>query len=214
MSLEPYCDNVPPMNRRDFLAAAGTVGVAPLVSVGAAAAQTPAPAPGSERTYWVSVMTRLADPVLKNLANGTLKARMPVEQAAGADRRAVSHLEALGRLVAGMAPWLELPSDGTPEAALRAEYADLARRSIARAVDPASPDFLNFTRERQPLVDAAFLAQGILRAPRAEFPRLSYSSSIRSSTTPVSSGLRPFRLVYRIPTFTFEPVHSVLLLLH
>ena len=34
-------------------------------------------------------------------------------------------------------------------------------------MDPASPDFLNFTRERQPLVDAAFLAHAILRAPRA-----------------------------------------------
>jgi hypothetical protein len=32
-------------------------------------------------------------------------------------------------------------------------------------VDPASPDFLNFTRDRQPLVDAAFLAHGLLRAP-------------------------------------------------
>ena len=34
-------------------------------------------------------------------------------------------------------------------------------------MDPASPDFMNFTRERQPLVDAAFLAQGLLRAKRA-----------------------------------------------
>ncbi len=117
--------------------------------------------------YWVGVMTRLADPVLKNLANGTLKARMPVEQAPKADRRAVSHLEALGRLVAGIAPWIELAADETTEGRQRAEYADLTRRAIARAVDPSSPDFLNFTRERQPLVDAAFLAQGILRAPRA-----------------------------------------------
>ncbi len=154
------------MNRRDFLAVAGTVGVAPMVSVQSAAGQVAA-AQSSDRAYWVSVMRRLADPVLKNLADGTLKARMPVEQAAGADRRGVSHLEALGRLMAGMAPWLELGPDDTPEGRLRGEYADLARRSIARAVDPASPDFLNFTRERQPLVDAAFLAQGILRAPRA-----------------------------------------------
>jgi hypothetical protein len=36
---------------------------------------------------------------------------------------------------------------------------------LANAVDPASPDALNFTRESQPLVDAAFLAQGLLRAP-------------------------------------------------
>ncbi len=44
--------------------------------------------------------------------------------------------------------------------------ADLARHAIARAVDPASPDFLNFTRDRQPLVDAAFLGQALLRAPK------------------------------------------------
>jgi hypothetical protein len=50
---------------------------------------------------------------------------------------------------------------------LRGEYAALARRAIGRAVDPASADFLNFTRDRQPLVDAAFLGQALLRAPRA-----------------------------------------------
>jgi hypothetical protein len=154
------------MNRREFLTAAGTVGVAPMVGRQRAPNQT-GDAGLADRAFWVSVMVRLADPVLKNLANGTLKARMPVEQAPGADRRAVSHLEALGRLIAGMAPWLELASDGDSEGRLRAEYADLVRRAIARAVDPASPDSLNFTRDRQPLVDAAFLAQGVLRAPRA-----------------------------------------------
>jgi hypothetical protein len=79
----------------------------------------------------------------------------------------VTHLEALGRLIAGLAPWLELPADGTPEGTLRAKYGELARRAIDRAVDPASRDFLNFSKGGQPLVDAAFLAQGVLRAPRA-----------------------------------------------
>ena len=111
-------------------------------------------------------MRRLADPVLTNLASETLKARMPVEEAAGANRHTVTHLEALGRLVAGIAPWIELPADDTPEGRLRAKYSDLTRRAIDRAVDPSSKDFLNFTRDRQPLVDAAFLAQGVLRAPR------------------------------------------------
>ena len=105
--------------------------------------------------------------MLRNLAAGTLKARMPVEQAAGADRRNVTHLEAFGRLLAGLAPWIDMAPDDTPEGRVRVEYADLARRALARAVDPASPDFMNFTRERQPLVDAAFLAQGLLRAKRA-----------------------------------------------
>jgi hypothetical protein len=119
-----------------------------------------------DREIWIGVLRRLADPVLANLAGGTLKARMPVEQGS-ADRRSVTHLEAIGRLLAGVAPWIELPADDSPEGRLRARYGDLARRAIASAVDPSSPDHLNFTRERQPLVDAAFLAQGILRAPRA-----------------------------------------------
>ena len=160
------------MNRRDFLSAAGAVSVAPVIAGASASehaqAQVQPQATGSaDRAYWVGVMTRLADPVLENLAAGTLKAKMPVEQAAGSDRRAVSHLEAIGRLLAGMAPWIELEADDSSEGRLRGRYADLSRRAIARAVDPASPDYLNFTRERQPLVDAAFLAHAILRAPRA-----------------------------------------------
>ena len=93
--------------------------------------------------------------------------RMKQAEAADPKRRSVSHLEALGRLTAGIAPWIELAADGSDEGRLRAEYAALTRRAIARAVDPSSSDFLSFTHERQPLVDAAFLAQGVLRAPRA-----------------------------------------------
>jgi len=154
------------MDRREFFHAAGAVGA--LATARAyGASQSAASNARGDRDAWIGVMRRLADPVLTNLANGTLKARMPVEQAAGTDRRSVTYLEALGRLLAGIAPWIELAPDDTPEGRIRAEYADLARRAIARAVDPASPDFMNFTRDRQPLVDAAFLAQGVLRAPRA-----------------------------------------------
>jgi hypothetical protein len=139
---------------------------ASLTAATAEAAPQSKPAPGGDRAIWVGHLRRLADPVLENLAAETLKLRMPVEQAAGAKRETVTHLEALGRLIAGIAPWLELAADGGDEGRLRARYADLARGAIDRAVDPASKDFLNFTRERQPLVDAAFLAQGVLRAPR------------------------------------------------
>ena len=143
-----------------------------------AASTQPSSSADSDRAFWLTVLRHLAEPVLSNLASGTLKARMPVEQAAGADRRSVTHLEALGRLLAGIAPWLELHrsesntmlatpgSTAASEQTLAAQYADLARRAIVRAVDPGSPDRMNFTRERQPLVDAAFLAQGLLRAPR------------------------------------------------
>ena len=154
------------MDRRDFLKAAGAGTVMPVVRPGVRATQA-ASLPQEDRAIWIGHMRKLADPVLRNLAAGTLKARMPVEQAAGANRQSVTHLEALGRLLAGLAPWIELAADTSAEGRLRAEYADLARLAIARAVDPSSPDFLNFTRERQPLVDAAFLAQALLRAPRS-----------------------------------------------
>jgi hypothetical protein len=159
------------VDRRTFLTTVGAGGAAALTGVAAHAApahgEVPAVAGAADRDVWVSIARRVAEPVLTNLAAGTLKARMPVEQAAGSDRRGVTHLEAIGRLIAGIAPWLELPDDGTPEATIRGRYATLARQAIGRAVDPASPDSLNFTKERQPVVDAAFLAQGILRAPRA-----------------------------------------------
>jgi len=144
------------MNRRELLQSAGAALVAP--AVGAFAAEQGA-VPASDRAIWVSYARKLAEPVLTNLAAGTLRARMPVEQAPNVDRRNVTHLEAFGRLLAGLATWIESGEEQ--------RYRDLALRALARAVDPASPDFMNFTRERQPLVDAAFLAQGLLRAPKS-----------------------------------------------
>jgi len=135
------------VDRRAFLGSIAATGALPF---GGRAAQ--AQSGSDDRAYWITVLHRLADPVLTRLS------QMPVEQAHGANRDQVTRLEALGRSVAGIAPWLELGED---DLALR------ARDAIARAVDPASPEALNFTRDRQPLVDAAFLAQGILRAPHA-----------------------------------------------
>jgi hypothetical protein len=117
----------------------------------------------NDRAYTIGVLRHLADPVLNALAADRLHALMPVE--GGADRREFTHLEALGRLLAGMAPWLELGPDATPEGKLRAHYIQLARHAIHHAVDPQSADYMNFTHGNQRLVDAAFLAQALLRAP-------------------------------------------------
>jgi hypothetical protein len=118
------------------------------------------------------MLQRIAEPVLVNLAANKLKASMPVEAPAStvADRARFTHLEAFGRTLAGLAPWLELNDAPPAESAAKNRLADLARRSLANATDPAAPDFLNFTYQphaTQPLVDAAFLALGLLRAPRS-----------------------------------------------
>lgn len=117
-----------------------------------------------ERAIWVETLTRIADPVLHHLSHQTLKAEMPYESL-GDGRKAFSYLEAVGRLMCGIAPWLELGPDNTPEGQLRAKYIALAVSGLRHAVDPASPDYLEFEKPYQPLVDAAFLAQGLLRAP-------------------------------------------------
>ena len=125
------------------------------------------------RKYWVDTLLKIVTPVLSAMAEGRLKTAMPIE-AKTADRFAVVHLEALGRTLTGLAPWLETPSSDPEEEAARIRTAELARRAIANAVDPASPDFCNFTDQptEQPLVDAAFLAHGIIRAPHELWEKL------------------------------------------
>jgi hypothetical protein len=133
------------------------------------------PAPQStDRAYWISTLDRIARPVLTALANRQLKATMPVETNPPnrAERRQYTHLEVLGRTLTGIAPWLELGPDDTDEGKLRAEFADLARKSIDAGTDPASPDFMNFTTGGQPVVDSAFLAHAIVRAPRELWTKL------------------------------------------
>jgi hypothetical protein len=124
-----------------------------------------------DRAYSLQVLQRIADPVLTSLSENRLKQSMPVE--GGTDRAAYTHLEALGRLLAGMAPWLELGPDDTPEGKLRARYIHLAVVGISHAVDPKSPDFMNFDKGQQPLVDTAFLALALLRAPKQLWGNLS-----------------------------------------
>lgn len=126
-----------------------------------------------DRQTWCRLATRLADPVLVALAERRLKASMPVEAAPGVtDRAQFTHLEALGRLLCGLAPWLELGEDVTPEGRERGRLAALARAGIDAATDPQSPDYLNFSVGSQPLVDAAFLAQALLRAPNELWRKL------------------------------------------
>jgi hypothetical protein len=150
------------------------MGAAALAAVGLPAGASPGgePAePGSgsaDRKYWVSVMARLAGPVLGRLSRRELRKAMPVETRGGAaDRARFAHLEAFGRLLSGMSPWLVAQRLDGEEAARRGEFAELARRCLEAATDPASPDFMNFTDGGQPLVDAAFLAQAILRGRAA-----------------------------------------------
>src|SRR5215203_4764733 len=61
------------------------------------------------RAYWCDVARRLAEPLLAALAGKKLRAIMLLEaHPTSTDRGQYTHLEGLGRLLAGVAPWFEL----------------------------------------------------------------------------------------------------------
>jgi hypothetical protein len=124
-----------------------------------------------DRAYQVETLTRIAGPVFTALAENQLKAAMPKHDWER-NRTNYAPLEAFGRSLAGIAPWLELGPDNTAEGKVRAHFIDLAVKSLANATDPHSPDFMNFNKGDQPVVDTAFLALGLLRAPHQLWGRL------------------------------------------
>lgn len=122
-----------------------------------------------DREMWVKWLWKISYPVIHNLAEGTLHKNMPVESASGetAGYEDMTYLEAVGRTLAGVAPWLALPDDDTKEGQMRKQMREEVLKGLKNAVDPNSPDKLNFTKHAQPIVDAAYLAHAFLRAPEA-----------------------------------------------
>jgi len=178
---------MPAPSRRSFLrgilAAGGAIGLgtgrrllaADAVPQAGAAAE---PEAGSDRDLWIQTLDRVSRPVLEHLAADRLRARMPVEAPAGGPdaRRPFSHLEAFGRTVSGLAPWLEAFGETGAEAGRTAE---LVRRGIERATNPQAADFMNFRHGGQALVDTAFLSYGLVLAPTALWQPLGDDVKIR-----------------------------------
>lgn len=119
-----------------------------------------------DRDYWVGQAYKMARPVLENMAHGKLQQNMLTEFSPSFDNRnrKVVFMETFGRLMAGIAPWLALPDDGSDEAKQRKQLRDWALASYRNAVDPSSPDYLCWGISDQNLVDAAYIAESFLRA--------------------------------------------------
>jgi hypothetical protein len=160
---------------------------------------TIAHAGAEDRAYLVGVMTRIAGPVLEALSENKLKEKFPVRHW-DKHRQDCTCTEAFARTLAGVAPWLELGPAITPEGKLREKFGLMARRSLINATDPQSADYLHFghssTVHRQALVEAAYVAQALLRAPKVLWEPLKESqkqnliASLRTSRSlpPLGSG--------------------------
>lgn len=122
-----------------------------------------------DRAVWTKSLYKIVYPVIHNMAEGTLKQNMPLELGPQyyLQVKKVTYLEAVGRTMAGVAPWLALPDDETAEGMMRKQLRMELLKGLRNAVDPAHADYLNFRTEGQPIVDAAFVAHAFLRAPKA-----------------------------------------------
>ncbi len=158
------------MERRNFLGSLVAGSAATLATAGeAGAASKPAARPASDRAYMAGLLQRMTEPVLSAMARGELVRKFELEVSPtwdGRDKR-VSYFECFARLIAGAAPWLALPDDGTPEGATRKRLLDMARQSYVNSVDPASPDRLMWEGPGQVLVDSAYYTNALMRAPQA-----------------------------------------------
>lgn len=116
------------------------------------------------RAYWLEKMLRIAEPVLSALAKGELRKELP--ESKHTEREVFAPLEAFGRTACGIAPWLALEGLSGKERELQKNYIQLMQKSLEMAVNPESKDYMGFCHGAQELVDTAFLAHAMVRAPK------------------------------------------------
>ena len=119
------------------------------------------------REYWVNTMLKIAMPVLKPLSEGNLRKEMPVDTILNERRTDSTYLEAFGRTMTGITPWLNSKNCSKEEEEKKREVLELIHKCLKNMSDPKSSDKMNFLDDDngvyQPIVDAAFLALGLIR---------------------------------------------------
>ncbi|GAB3335911.1 DUF2264 domain-containing protein [Larkinella ripae] len=131
-----------------------------------AARKTP---PLSDRPFWLTELDKMVRPVLYNLAHDSLRIAMPQIVSKRVDNREqrikVQYVEVLGRVLSGIAPWLQGEGGSADEVALRNQYRQWALKGLSNALDSTARDYMRFDLGGQQLVDASFIALGLIRAP-------------------------------------------------
>ena len=123
----------------------------------------------ADRKFWLSQLDKMVRPVLRSLANDSLKIVMPKTVSIHIDnsehRQKVAYVEILGRTLSGISPWLQLEGGDPQEVALRNQYRQWAIKGLNNALDSSAKDFMRFDIGGQQLVDASYLAYAFIRAP-------------------------------------------------
>ena len=170
-----YCFKFIYMQRRNFLGITSILGTMGLVKSNPVLAtnstlQSIVSKGADDRAYWIQLMLKISNPILENMSQGKFRQNVPLEYSPTWDNRnkQVAYMEAFGRLIAGLAPFVALPDDNTSESKIREKMRLQIQQSLVHAVNPKSPDYLYWgaTNSQQPLVDAAYIAQALLAAPK------------------------------------------------
>ncbi|WP_460636370.1 DUF2264 domain-containing protein [Larkinella harenae] len=123
----------------------------------------------SDRQIWLTEMDKMVRPVLQSLAHDSLRIVMPKEVSKRSDNKEqrvqVQYVEVLGRVLSGMAPWLQGEGGSAEEVTLRNKYRQWAIQGITNALDSTARDYMRFDLGGQQLVDASFVALAFIRAP-------------------------------------------------
>jgi hypothetical protein len=77
----------------------------------------------------------------------------------------VQYVEVLGRVLSGIAPWLQLEGGSKEEVSLRKQYREWTIQGLKNSLDSNSKDFMNYDIAGQQLVDASFISLAFIRAP-------------------------------------------------
>ncbi len=162
------------MIRRDLIKALVSGGAATAAAASPAMAAskkslTTEPTGADDRAYMTNLLNKIAAPPLGLLSQGKLKTNFNIEVSPIWDGRPkeVAYLECFGRLMSGLAPWLSLSGDDTPEGKQRGLLQQQALAAYAHSVDPASPDCFDWKGHGQTLVDSAYYVNALIRAPKS-----------------------------------------------
>src|SRR5690606_11422740 len=110
----------------------------------------------TDREFWIQEMDKMVRPVMYNLAKDSLRIVMPKVTSIHVDNKEhrikVQYVEVLGRVLSGIAPWLQLEGGSETEVALRKQYRAWAIEGLKNALDSNANDFMNFDIGGQQLV--------------------------------------------------------------
>src|SRR5213592_2586431 len=106
----------------------------PVMMMYSSSAQDGKTTAANDRAAWLQYLDKLAGPVLLNLAEDKLKEKLPLVLSERIDnkelRTKAAYLEAFGRTMTGIAPWLNLEAGTNEEVALRNKYRAWALKAI------------------------------------------------------------------------------------